>query len=173
MLTAVVLTWTAVVLSAAVCRPACQKTEQLFIIERNKNGNIVHYDVCIGKDDYLSDTEPVIAYWILENGKREALSKVEREFAYGIAEHKKLGKGTVRIVLVSMKERAITVEKIGGRFRAVILINGKESVLERVYIQSHELIIGLPRVQFIDLHGRTKDKGLPVSERIKNTRRSP
>lgn len=153
-------------LSASTCNATCKNTEHLFVIERSKNGNKVHYDVCIGNDGYPSGTEPVIAYWILENGEKEELNKLEREHAYGIAEHKKLGKDTVKIILVSMKKRAITVEKIGNRYSATILINGKRSVLERAYIKSHELMIGLPRVQFIDLYGRTRGEGRPVSERI-------
>ncbi len=155
-----------ILLSASICRAACAKTERLFVVERNKNGNTVHYDVCIGNDDYPSDTEPVVAYWILENGEREELNKLERDFAYGIAEYKKLGRDSVKIILVSMKQRFITIKRIGGNYRASTLINGKESVLERVYVKSHELMTGLPRVEFVDLYGRTKDKGLPVSERI-------
>ncbi len=152
--------------SASTCLAICKKAEHLFVIERSKNRNIVHYDICIGDDNYPANTEPVVAYWILENGTREDLNKLEREYAYGITEYRKLGKDSVRIILASMKQRAITIKKIGEKYRATILINGKESILERVYVKSHELMIGLPRVESVDLYGRTKGEGLPVSERI-------
>ncbi len=65
-----VLAAIAILQSASICRAACKQTEHLFVIERSKNANKVHYDVCIGDDGYPSGTEPVVAYWILENGKK-------------------------------------------------------------------------------------------------------
>jgi hypothetical protein len=164
----IVLSAIAVFSPVSVYGAACQKPEPLFIVERSKNRNTVHYDVCIGNNDNMSGIAPVTAYWIMQSGKKEELNKLEREYAYGIAKQEMLGRNRVRMNLVSMKERAITVEKVGGRYKAVTLIDGKESVLEKVYIKSHELIIGLPRVEFIELSGRTRAEDLPVNERIVN-----
>lgn len=155
-------------LTASVCLGVCAKTEPLFIIERNKNGNKVHYDACIRSNGNLSDREPVVVYWILENGKREKLNKVERDYAYGITEQKKIGKGTVRIVLVSIKDRPITISRIGGRYKATTSIDKKECVLDKVYVKSHELIVGLPRVEWIELSGTTTNGGIAVKEKMGN-----
>jgi hypothetical protein len=51
-------------------------------------------------------------------------------------------------------------------FKAMVSINGMESVLEKIYIKSEEKRNGLPKVLYIDLFGRTKETGLPVRERI-------
>ncbi len=161
-----VISWIAVFFSSSAYGAICEKSEFIFIVERSKNENTVHYDVCLTGGNELSGADPVTAYWVMENGEREELNRLEREYAYGIAKQEILGKHSVRITLVSMKERQVIVEMIGGRYKAVILIDGKESILEKVYIKSHELIIGLPRVEFIELTGKTRADNLPVKERI-------
>lgn len=151
---------------AASVYGACEKTEPLFIVERSKNRNVVHYDACLRGTGDLSDTDPVAVYWILENRKREGLNAVEQEMAYGISGIERLGKNRIRIKLASIKDRRIIVERVGGRYRAVIMINDKESILEKVYVKTKERVIGLPKVLSVDLYGRTRTGNLPVKERI-------
>jgi hypothetical protein len=56
----------------------------LFVIQRSKNANEVHYEVQTGANGELAE-EPVIAYWVLkaEGGGREDLGFFERKMAYG------------------------------------------------------------------------------------------
>jgi hypothetical protein len=51
-------------------------------------------------------------------------------------------------------------------FKAMVSINGTESILEKIYIKSEEKRTGLPKVLYIDLFGWTKETGLPIRERI-------
>ena len=142
------------------------KTDHLFFIERSKNRNLVQYDVRLTENDDILDSNPVSVYWVLENGRQRDLNLIQRRFAYGIESYEKLEKNKFRVVLVALKDREVIVEKMEGSFRAIIAINGKASVLERVYVESRERLIGLPRVLYIDLFGRTKETGLPIHERI-------
>jgi hypothetical protein len=48
----------------------------------------------------------------------------------------------------------------------VVSIDGKQGILEKVYIESKERLGGLPRILYIDLFGRTEGTGLPIRERI-------
>jgi hypothetical protein len=61
------------------------QTQPLFIIERSKNANVVHYDARLNADGKLESREPVIAYWIMlaEDGRREDLNWIEKKKAYG------------------------------------------------------------------------------------------
>jgi len=68
--------------------------------------------------------------------------------------------------LPGSKNREIIVEKIEGSFRAVVSINGNESILEKVYVGSKERLTGLHEVVYVDLFGRTIRANLPVGERI-------
>jgi hypothetical protein len=92
------------------------KAEHLFLIERSKNRNLVQYDVRLTGNRDLPDSTPVIAYWILQDGRREELNSVEKELAYGIASQEKIEKNKFKTHLVAFKNREIIVEKIKGSF---------------------------------------------------------
>jgi len=56
--------------------PAQKKTQPLFIIERSKNANIVHYDAQLTASGKLDPNEPVIVYWVLLGIFRRSLGEV-------------------------------------------------------------------------------------------------
>jgi hypothetical protein len=143
----------------------CNKKAPLFRIERSKNRNVVQYDACLLKNN-ISDENPVYAYWISANGKKEELSAIENKQAYGIEAKEKLSKNKYRIVLAALKDRDIMVEKINGGYKALVKINGESSILERVYVESEEPTIGLPKVHYVEVFGRNLSTNKPVKERI-------
>ena len=150
--------------------PACAdspaKADHLFFIERSKNKNLVQYDIRLTEKSNLPDSTPVSVYWILENGRREELNSIERKYAYGISRQERIEKDKLRVILVALKSREILVEKIRGFFKAVVSINGKESILNKIYIKSEETAAGLPRVLYIELIGRATQTNLLLRERI-------
>jgi hypothetical protein len=143
-----------------------EKVDHLFCIERSKNKNLVQYDIRLTENSDLSDQRPINVYWILENGRREELNPIEREYAYGIARQEKLDKDKFKVIVAGLKGLEIIVEKMNDSFRATVSINGRASILEKVYVRSEEKLTGLPRVLYIDLFGQTKEMGLPIKERI-------
>ncbi|MGZ3614971.1 MAG: DUF4833 domain-containing protein, partial [Thermodesulfobacteriota bacterium] len=145
------------------------KAGHLFFIERSKNKNLVQYDIRLTENRDLPDSRPVNAYWVLENGRREELNSIEKRYAYGIVSQEKLDKDKFKIVLAAFKRLEIIVEKMNDSFKAVISINGRESILQRIYIKSEETRAGLPRVLYVDLFGRIKETGLPIRERLTPT----
>ena len=142
------------------------KTGHLFFIERSKNKNLVQYDVCLTENGDFPDSRPVVGYWILENGRREELNSIEKKYAYGIVRQEKLTEDKFKVILAAFKSLEIIVERINDSFKAVVSINGRESVLQRIYIKSEETRAGLPMVLYVDLFGRIKKTGLPIKERI-------
>ena len=138
----------------------------LFFIERSKNKNLVQYDIRVTENRDLPDASPVNAYWILENGRREELNSIEKKYAYGIVRQEKLDKDKLKVVLAAFKGWEIIVERINNSFKAVISINGIESILQKIYIKSEETTAAVPRVLYVELFGRTKETGLPIKERI-------
>jgi len=142
------------------------KAGHLFFIERSKNKNLVQYDIRLTENRDLPDPRPVNAYWILENGRREELTSIEKKYAYGIVSQERLDKDKFKIVLAAFKRLEIIVERMNDSFKAVISINGRESILQKIYIKSEETRAGLPRVLYVDLFGRIKETGLPITERI-------
>ncbi len=142
------------------------KNDHLFFIERSKNKHLVQYDVRLTEHDDILDSDPLSVYWVLENGRQRDLNLIQRRLAYGIDSCERLEKNKFKVVFVALKDREVVVEKVEGSFRAITAINGKPSVLERVYVKSRESLIGLPRVLYVDLFGRNKQTGLPIQERI-------
>lgn len=141
-------------------------TEHLFFIERNKNKNVVHYDVQLMENNDLREPSPVVVYWVLENGRQEKLNLIQRKYAYGIDSQDKLEKNKFRILLVALKDREIIVERIDGFYKAAVFIGGKHSILEKVYVKSKEGLIGVPKVLYMDLFGWDIRTNLPIKERI-------
>ena len=145
------------------------KDGHLFFIERSKNRNLVQYDIHLTENRNLPDSRPVNAYWILENGRREELNLIEKKYAYGIVRQQRLDKDKLKIVLAAFKGLEIIVERINDSFKAVISINGRESILQKIYIKSEETRAGLPRVLYVDIFGLNKGTGLPIKERVTPT----
>jgi len=145
------------------------KTNHLFRIERSLNKNFVQFDVRLIENGNLPDSGPVIAYWVLENGQQEELTPIQQKYAYGIHSQEKLGRNKFRILLVALKDREIIIEKIGSFYRAVISVNCKRSILEKVYVKSKKGFLGFPKVFYIDLFGQIMETDLPGKERIVST----
>jgi len=148
------------------CSGAYEDRQHLFHIERSKNENIVQYDVHTTQDGDLAGRAPVFVYWILENGERCELSKFQRNYAYGIDSQERLENNRYEIVLTALRERKITVKETSDGYRAFTLINGTEGILERIYVESKNGIIGLPKVVYVDIVGEDTQSTARVTERI-------
>lgn len=141
----------------------------LFIIQRSKNANEVHYDVQTGPNGKLAE-EPVKAYWVLkaEGGGREDLSYFEEEMAYGFEVSEPDAEGNREMTLTAWEERTIKLTQTEeGNWRAVTTIDGEEAYLDRLYIETDEGGV-TPSVLYIDLFGKTVEGGDEVKERVKN-----
>ena len=84
----------------------------------------------------------------------------------GSSRRRRLGENKYRIVVVAMKDRKIMIEKSAKGYMAIILISGKESILEKIYVKSEERMLGLPKVHYVDLFGRNLQTDVAVKERI-------
>jgi hypothetical protein len=145
---------------------AADRLDHLFYIERNKNGNIVYYDVCHNGSSGLCKAQTVTAYWILENGKKEELSMMEQKYVYGITPEGKLQHDSFRFSVASLMHQQIAVEKINGRYRAVTSVNNSTIVLEKVYVNAKDSLFGLPRINYVEYIGWTREESAPVRIKV-------
>ena len=135
--------------------PAQKKTQPLFIIERSKNANVVHYDAQLSADGNLDSNEPVIAYWVLlaEDGRREELNWIEKKKAYGFHIKPDPSVNGYKMTVVAISQGQITVRKDGDTVRAELVIDGRPAVLEKIYINASDGLLG-PKVHYIELYGK-------------------
>jgi len=145
---------------------SCERSEHLFFIERSKNKNLVYYDICSTDNGNLSDSTALTVYWILENGQKEELNPIERTYAYGISTQEKLEKNKLSISIAALNKQKITIEKIYEKYRALISIENRQIVIEKVYINSRDSLVGMPKVLYVDIVGSTQPENISVRERI-------
>ena len=155
-----VMGWFALLGLLAAPAAAQIKTSPLFIIERSKNANVVHYDARLTADGKLNPKEPVIAYWVLlaEDGRREKLSWIEKKKAYGFTIKPDRPVKGYKMTLVAAPERQITVKKEKDAFRAEAIIDGRPAVLQKLYINASDGLTG-PKVQYIEVYGKDLQTG--------------
>ena len=140
--------------------------QSLFVIERSKNANVVRYDANLTADGVLDPKEPVKVYWVLlaEDGRHEKLSSVGLK-GYGLdIKRDSSGKAWV-MTLAAYRKREIIVRQTGAVVRAEIVIDGKPSILEKVYINSTEGRFWLT-VNYVELFGKDLETGEKRHEKL-------
>ncbi len=135
-------------------------SQALFKIERNTNANIIQYDAQIGTDGKLLKKKPVVAYWIrlADKGQVQKLSWVQNTFAYGFDAKYDRGSDTVKLDMKADIGRPISVKREGDCYRAMALINGADTYLEKIFI--HATGKGMSTtVDYIELYGTDAKTG--------------
>jgi len=150
--------------------PPCPR--HLFVLGRSKNANLVVYDARTA-GSALDLSRPVEAYWLLggENGEREELNFVERQYAFGfdVAPGSEPDTYTMRFRANPM--RPVAIRLVGGCPVAVAPIGGKDGVLERIFVKTVGL--GVPRIESVELFGEDLASGEPLYERLAPERPRP
>jgi hypothetical protein len=138
-------------------------SNNLFVIARSVNGNVVRYDVRRKPGGTLDQDQPVDAYWIMAAGGREELTFLERQFAYGYSTSH-VNAGGFSLNLMAFKEREIRIEFSQGLYRARVSIASTPATLHQIFVKTAGAA-SWPRVVYVELRG-TADNGSNVSERI-------
>jgi Domain of unknown function (DUF4833) len=137
----------------------------LFIIERNINANVVHYEARL-KDGKIDPHQPVVAYWIMaaEDGRRQELNLLEKIKAYGFNIHPDGVPESYRMVVVSDKKKEIHVFRVGNSVRAEVNLGACDAALQRIFISTHRSFLSAP--DYAEMQGTDLSTGAPCSERI-------
>lgn len=142
-------------------------SQPLFVIERNTNANVVHYDAHLTPSGDLDAVRPIDAYWIMDalDGRREELNSLERSRAYGFRVEPGADPNSVRIELVAQKRRTIEVRREGGVVRAETTIAGRRAYLSRIFVNAGK-VLAVPKVKSIELYGNDAATGEPLHETV-------
>jgi len=145
------------------------RRHDVFVIERNKNKNLVQYTVHLDAACAPVGDEPLDCFWRMREVGPDAVEDVglfERA-AYGIADQECRADG-VTVRLKAVPERPVTIrtgrDPGGCRADAFTRIGGVEARLTRIYVMADEGAL-IPTVRYVDLLGVAAD-GSPVTERL-------
>jgi hypothetical protein len=143
------------------------RTSPLFIIERSKNANVIHYDARLTADGKPDPKEPVIAYWVMfaEDGRREKLSWIEKKMAYGFTIKPDPSVNGYKMTLVAVPERPITVKQEKDAVRAEVVIDGRPAFLEKIVISVSDGLTG-PKIQHVEVSGKDLQTGENLREKM-------
>lgn len=145
---------------------------RIFYVQRNHNINTIVYDLNYNADSTtLNEEEPVHAHWIryADHGEDVELSYLQKHYAYGInAKLIDREKKTYKISFAAYNKRDIYLKKstIDNRYHAYMSINGKLSLLTRVYIHIEGGTFWMPHVKYLDLKGKDISSNNVITERF-------
>lgn len=137
---------------------------RLFHISRSLNRNIVCYDAVL-KGGELDTKNPVHVYWQDNEshpGELSELNAIQRKLAFG-CKVKSVTPTEAKVMLVAYSKRLVTITRRGGKWVALITINGKECVLTEVYVKTKSAV----SVDYIELRGKATSNGAVTKEIIK------
>lgn len=138
----------------------------LFVIERDRNANVVLYEAERRPDGALDGKRPVRVTWRLdaEDGRREGLNIVERNWAYCV-DVEPLSEGDAwRIQVRALPTRPLVLHA-GARCQMVTArIGGRDAILRRVFVTASGGPI--PKVSSVELSGVDLETARPVTERF-------
>ncbi len=139
----------------------------LFVIERSKNANIVVYDANRGPSGDFEAASPVAAYWLLngENDKREELTKLERDRAYGVDVTPGDTPGTYVMAFKAARKRRLAVRMLNECPVTIAPIGGHDGILRKLFVQSKEGSFP-PGVEYLELFGEDVATGEPLYEKF-------
>jgi hypothetical protein len=156
----------ALALTFAATALAQSTSQKLFFIQRSKNANEVHYDARVTANGTLQAKDPVDAYWLRKasDGSRASIGTFQK-IAYGFDVDPGPEAGTHTMRLTALKERALTLLQVNGRWRARTSINGKQAYLNRLYIATDESGV-FPKVLYVDIFGEEVGSGAAIQEHL-------
>jgi hypothetical protein len=145
-------------------------TQQLFYIERNKNSNKVYYEAIIDSNGMMEKHVPIHIYWILwaqdsTGNKREELSLIEKNMGYGLKMSPNKNRKFFTASLSAFPDRSIVFRMVNNKAVAEIIINGRNSYIDKVYINSRETKM-FPKVNYIEIFGRDVKTNEAMYEKI-------
>ncbi|MBR4632279.1 MAG: DUF4833 domain-containing protein [Elusimicrobia bacterium] len=152
----------------AMANVYADKTTNLFVIERSKNANVVNYDAVLTDEGKINENKPIDAYWLLyayKNGEREELSAFDKK-AYGFKVKYNEEKKYFDFVLKAVKEKPMILNLYNGVAKVVIKINNIDCFLEKVYIDSVDGALGIPKVNYYELFGTEIETGGVQQQKI-------
>ncbi len=128
----------------------------LFLIERNRDKNVIHYAINLDEDGNLIKENPIRIYWVKneEDKSKRQLTWVQEKYAYGL---KFLNTETfpIEFQFVSYKKKSLFLDKNKDGYLRVFTFaseNNDMVELNRIFIQIDGGSFWFPSIARVELH---------------------
>ncbi|MDR1511338.1 MAG: DUF4833 domain-containing protein [Endomicrobium sp.] len=138
--------------------------KNLFNIKRNKNANVVMYDIRLDPNDDINKLDPIDVYWILydKQGQRSEIKAFEKK-VYGV-KVKYNTEGYYNLILKAVPDKNMKVVLLNGQPKVLIKINNKDAYLSSVFVYARDKVF--PKILYYTLTGIDVENGLRVMEKV-------
>jgi len=140
----------------------------LFRIDRNRNADVVMYDVDLDKQGKLNTSTPVKVYWkkLSHKGELEPITSIQKNFGYGLRFLEKSAE-KVDFRLVCYKDQVFHIRKSDeGSFRVYTSTAGCEIEVNSLFIQFKDDAFWFPEILTIKILGTNTEIGSLVTATI-------
>lgn len=138
----------------------------LFYIQRNLNKNTVVYSLNINQNGFINECFPMQVFWIkyTDGGVREELNYIQNK-AFGYVSSK-INNESFEFYMESYPGLRFFIGRDNnGEFNIFTRIAGNEAILNNIYVFANEFGL-FPKVEYIELYGKSKDDGFPCYQKI-------
>ncbi|MDR1400738.1 MAG: DUF4833 domain-containing protein [Endomicrobium sp.] len=142
-------------------------SKNLFKIKRNKNANVVMYDVRLDSKGNIDKSNPIDAYWILydkQGQMRRSEIKAFEKRAYGFTIKYNV-EGYYDLVLKAVPDTNIKVILLNGEPKVLIKINNEDAYLLTVFVFAKYNLI-TTKVLYYAITGVDIKTGFQITKKI-------
>jgi hypothetical protein len=128
----------------------------LFKIERNKDRNIIYYDVQVTSTGKLNTKNPIKIYWVKreEHNQLEDLTWIQNSYSYGI-NLLSSNEYEAKFQFVSYSKRTFYIKKNStGEFRVYTNSMNEWVEIQRIFIQIDGGTFWFPSISRVELHSK-------------------
>lgn len=145
-----------------------EKGQHLFDISNKICARHVEYRAYEKGDSFGIDVA-----WYTKDGKRSrGLNSLEKTFAYGSKITHSTKHNKTYLTIVALKSRKIEIKKNDkGEIQPLAVINGRLSILKRIWVEASETKVIIPKVHYIEAFGVDIESGNEVNEIIHKKKR--
>jgi hypothetical protein len=140
----------------------------LFKIERNKDADVIYYEVNLDEKGNLNPGNPVRIYWIrhTEGGEIKPLTLVQKKFSYGL-NFDSISKKEAVFKFVGFKNREFRIFCKGGDdYCAYTFSNNRKVIVKKIFVQIDGGSFLFPEISRLELHGEDHESGEKILEII-------
>jgi hypothetical protein len=143
--------------------------DMLFYVQRSTNISTIIYELNRNSDGTVNSQNPVHIFWIRysEDGAREELSHVQRNFAYGL-NIKPVASNSYELSFVSYKKLKMLLEYVvpEKRYHVYTQVGDNRILVNRFFVKVGGGTFWVPKIDYVEISGVIANSGNEFVERF-------